>query len=71
MIGTNVAPIASGAVLFLMSVFGDNIQLAPPEPSPKVDTSPSKTEVTGSSTLEQVVTETEENPGSPDVIELG
>ncbi len=61
MIGINVAPIAGGAVLFLMSVFGDNIQLAPLEPSPKVDTSPSETDAAPSSTLEEGRTETEEN----------
>jgi len=61
MIGINVAPIAGGAVLFLMSVFGDNIQLPPLEPSPKVDTSPAETEEAPSSTLEEGRTEAEEN----------
>ena len=61
MIALNAVPIASGAVLFLMSIYGDNIQLAPDEPSPKVDVSPSETEAAPSSTLEEVTTETEEN----------
>ncbi|MCZ6648077.1 MAG: hypothetical protein O7B30_02365 [Thaumarchaeota archaeon] len=61
MLGINVVPIAGGAVLFLMSVFGDNLQLPPEEPSPKVDVSPAETEAAPSSTLEEATTETEEN----------
>ncbi len=61
MLGINVVPIAGGAVLFLMSVFGDNLQLPPEEPTPKVDTSPAETEAAPSPTLEEATTETEEN----------
>lgn len=61
MLGINVVPIAGGAVLFLMSVFGDNLQLPPEEPSPKVDVSPAETEAAPSSTLEEATAETEEN----------
>jgi len=61
MFGINVVPIAGGAVLFLMSVFGDNLQLPPEEPSPKVDVSPAETEAAPSSTLEEATAETEEN----------
>ncbi len=61
MIGINLFPIAGGAVLFLMSIYGDNLQLAPDEPSPKVDISPSETEAAPSPTLEEATAETEEN----------
>ncbi len=59
--GITVAPIAGGAVLFLMSIYGDNLQLPPDEPSPKVDISPSETEEAPSPRLEEATTETEEN----------